>query len=136
MKDFSYYCSLPDSMSEAELYVEFLEVVESSADAKCNIIDVVNILLELSDRQWHTYTILCDSLRNKLEGVLISCWDGGDLECVEGAIAVTAKLGLVGFLNFISDQDIENLSSKVAEEIRGAMTEFGDSVGDPYSGMQ
>ncbi|WP_157015987.1 hypothetical protein [Pseudomonas batumici] len=136
MKNFSYYCSLPDSMSGGELYVEFLEVVEGSADAKCNKTDVVNILLELSDRQWHTYTILCDSLKKELEGVLISYWDGGDLEFVEGAIAITARLGLVGFFNFLLAQDVEGLSLEVAEEIRGAIAEFGDSVVDPYSGIQ
>lgn len=136
MKNFSYYCSLPDSMSVDELYVEFLEVVEGSADAKCNKSDVVNVLLELSDRQWHTYTILCDSLQNDLESILISYWDGSDLEFVEGAIAITARLGLVGFFDFISSRDVESLSSEVAEEIRGAIAEFGGSVGDPYSGVQ
>ncbi|WP_146039798.1 MULTISPECIES: hypothetical protein [unclassified Pseudomonas] len=136
MKDFSYYCSLPDSMSEGELYIEFLGVVESGADTKCNKFDVVNVLLELSDRQWHTYTILCDSLRSDLESILISYWDGSDLEFVEGAIAITARLGLVGFFNFILAQDFKVLSLEVAEEIRGAIAEFGDSVGDPYSGVQ
>ncbi|POA33806.1 hypothetical protein C1884_16350 [Pseudomonas sp. GW460-R15] len=123
-------------MSEGELYIEFLGVVESGADTKCNKFDVVNVLLELSDRQWHTYTILCDSLRSDLESILISYWDGSDLEFVEGAIAITARLGLVGFFNFILAQDFKVLSLEVAEEIRGAIAEFGDSVGDPYSGVQ
>jgi len=123
-------------MSGEELYVEFLEVVKGCADAKCDKSDVANILLELSDRQWHTYTILCDSLKKELEGILISYWDGSDLEFVEGAIAITARLGLVGFFNFISAQDVEGLSLEVAEEIRGAIAEFGDSVGDPYSGIK
>ncbi|TVT79915.1 hypothetical protein [Pseudomonas sp. H3(2019)] len=136
MKDFLYYCSLPDSMSGGELYIEFLEIVESGADTKCNKSDVVNILLELSERQWNTCMILSDSLKRELEGILISYWDGSDLEFVEGAIAITARLGLVGFFNFILVQDFKVLSLEVAEEIRGAIAEFGHSVGDPYSGVQ
>ncbi|MGY2287925.1 hypothetical protein [Pseudomonas gingeri] len=65
----------------------------------------------------------------------MSCWDGSDLEFVESAIAITARLGLVDFFDFMSAQDVENLSLEVAEEIRGVIAEFGSSVGDPYSGI-
>jgi len=135
-ENISYYCSLPDFMSETELHVEFFEFIKSCTSVGLDKVSVVNILLELSDRQWHTYTVLNDSLKKELESILISCWDGGDLEFVEGAIAVTARLGLVGFFNFLCGQAIEGLPLEVADEIRGAIAEFGGSVADPYSGMR
>ncbi|MGY2440321.1 hypothetical protein [Pseudomonas sp. SDO52101_S400] len=136
MKDISYYYSLPDSMSEGELYIEFFEFVKSCKSVRLDKIGVVDILFELSDRQWHTYTVLNDSLKKALEDILISCWDGGNLEFVEGGIAVTARLGLVGFFDFLCAQAVEGLSFEVAGEIRGAIAEFGGSVADPYSGMR
>jgi len=123
-------------MSSDELYLEFREFLEGFSRVKCNKTDSLKILLELSDRQWHTYTILCDSLRKEIEDILVSLWDGGDLAVAEDVIAITARLGLVGVFEFFSTQDADNLSLEVAAEIRAAIAEFGDTVGDPYSGMR
>ncbi|WP_033036778.1 hypothetical protein [Pseudomonas sp. GM102] len=135
MKNFSYYCSLPDSMAEDELHAEFLELIDNCALGECESSEVVGGFLELSDRQWQTYTILAGALREEIERVLILRWNGRDLEAVECLMAIAARLGLVGLFRFILNQDVDNLSSEVAAEIKNAKGELGDNVDDPYSGM-
>ncbi|MCS3836412.1 hypothetical protein HNR03_000992 [Pseudomonas sp. JAI111] len=135
MKDFSYYCSLPDSMAEDELYVEFVELIENCALAECGNSEIVRSFLELSDRQWQTYTVLGNYLKGEIERVLISRWDADNLELVECLVAVAARLGLVGLFEFISSQNVNGLPSNVAAEIESAISELGDNIADPYSGM-
>ncbi|WLG89149.1 hypothetical protein [Pseudomonas cucumis] len=135
MKNFSYYCSLPDSMAEDELHAEFLELIENCALAECENSEIVRSFLELSDRQWQTYTVLGDHLKGEIERVLISRWNADNLEIVECLIAVAARLGLVGLFRFISSQDVNGLPSDVAAEIESAISELGDNIADPYSGM-
>lgn len=36
MKDISYYSALPDGMTEAELYLEFVEVVGCFENSECS----------------------------------------------------------------------------------------------------
>ncbi|WP_397458937.1 hypothetical protein AB3464_03175 [Pseudomonas asplenii] len=136
MKKLSYYRSLPESMSVEQLFSEFLEFVEADARFRFDGNYIVDVLLELSERQWGTYTLLDNSLRSELDRILVSHWDGRNFDFVEGAISITARLGLVGFFDFISNLDAVDLSSDVVEEIRSAVSEFGETVGDPYSGMR
>jgi hypothetical protein len=97
--------------------------------------DFLEALLELSDRQWHTYELLCEPLKTQIEKVLIAEWDGFDFDFAEGSIVVAAHLGLVGLFDFISSQNVSELSSEVAIEIKQAIAELGDNIADPYSGM-
>ncbi|WP_050548153.1 hypothetical protein [Pseudomonas sp. GM102] len=122
-------------MAEDELHAEFLELIESCALAECESSEIVRSFLELSDRQWQTYTVLGDCLKGEVERVLISRWNSDNLEIVECFIAVAARLGLVGLFRFISSQDVNGLPSDVATEIESAINELGDNIADPYSGM-
>lgn len=122
-------------MAEDELHAEFLELIESCELAECESSEIVRSFLELSDRQWQTYTVLGDCLKGEVERVLISRWNADNLEIVECLIAVAARLGLVGLFRFISSQDVNGLPSDVATEIESAIKELGDNIADPYSGM-
>ncbi len=135
MKAISCYCSLPDSMSEKDVACEFhdlLQVVLGSGRLKYEFLEAA---LELSDRQWHTYKPLDQLLKVKVEQALISRWDGFDFAFAEGSIIVAAKLGLVGFFEFISSRSAGELSPDVAMEIKEALAELGADISDPYSGM-
>jgi hypothetical protein len=122
-------------MAEDELNAEFLELIESCSLAECENSEIVRSFLELSDRQWQTYTVLGDYLKGEIERALILRWNADNLEIVECLIAVAARLGLVGLFRFISTQDVNGLSSEVAAEIGSAINELGDNIADPYSGM-
>lgn len=134
MKQSSYYSNLPDSMSVDDLREEFLYIVDGVHAYKHKAVFMEN-LLELSDRQWHTYTVLCDELKKKVEGILISSWDGFDFDVADAAISVCARLGLVSFFEFMKNQSALDMSPDVFAQVKSAIVEFGNDVGNPYSGM-
>ncbi|MCG6577055.1 hypothetical protein EGM97_20365 [Pseudomonas sp. AF32] len=136
MKDISYYSALPDGMTEAELYLEFVEVVGCFENSECSGYVFLAALSELSERQWHTYSLLCDKLRGRIEGSLKNLWDGRNLEAAQVIVSVVAYLGLEGLYAFICSQASKSLSDEVSAEVKSAIAEFGSSVGDPFSGMR
>lgn len=74
---------LPDGMLVADIYSEFMEVIECFERSACDAYMFLSALSELSERQWHTYELLHDGLRKKIEKLLVSLWDGRDLVIVE-----------------------------------------------------
>lgn len=136
MKDISYYSALPDGMTEAELYLEFVEVVGCFENSECSGYVFLAALSELSERQWHTYSLLCDKLRGRIEGSLKNLWDGRNFEAAQVIVSVVAYLGLEGLFAFICSQASKSLSDEVSAEVKSAIAEFGSSVGDPFSGMR
>lgn len=136
MKNINYYSVLPDGMTEAELNSEFLELIRCFECSECTVETFLVALSELGARQWHTYTLLSDDLRREIDALLISCWDGHDLESAEIIICVAAQLGLEGVFGYVCSQKGDDLSPEVASEIKSAMSEFGGAIGDPFSGMK
>ncbi|PIF52679.1 hypothetical protein LOY43_11670 [Pseudomonas sp. B21-041] len=136
MKNFFYYQSLPDSMPVEDVANEFHELLIEKPFSGKSKFDFLQALLELSDRQWHTYEQLCESLKTQIEKTLINEWDGFDFDFAQGAIVVAAHLGLAGLFDFISSQNVSELSSEVAIEIKEAIAELGSNIADPYSGMK
>lgn len=136
MKNFFYYQSLPDSMPVEDVANEFHELLIEKPFSGKSKFDFLQALLELSDRQWHTYEQLCESLKTQIEKILINEWDGFDFDFAQGAIVVAAHLGLAGLFDFISSQNVSELSSEVAIEIKEAIAELGSNIADPYSGMK
>ncbi|PMX00795.1 hypothetical protein C1X59_14590 [Pseudomonas sp. FW215-R2] len=134
IKQSSYYRNLPDSMPVDDLLEEFLYLVDGGYAYKQKA-DFMESLLELSDRQWHTYTNLCEDLKNKIEEILISSWDGFDFDVADAAIIICSRLGLVKFFEFMKNQSVLDMSPDVFAQVKSAIVEFGNDVGNPYSGM-
>lgn len=135
MKTISYYRFLPDSMSEEDVVNEFYELLNEVQDFAILKHDFLEALLELSDRQWHTYRQLRQPLKGQIEKILIDWWDGFDLTFAEGSIVVAAHLGLVELFDFISSRKTTGLSPEVAVEIKKSIAELSDNIADPYNGM-
>ena len=133
MKALDYYQNLPDVMSNSELESEFKDVLDyPCSDAR----EYLDALFELSDRQWHTYSILeSTSLRRRISAALLSSWDNRDLDKAESVLGITARLGLQDIFDTLRSRDQSDFAPNVRQAIEGAIQEFGDSVGDPYSGM-
>ncbi|NBF09202.1 hypothetical protein [Pseudomonas sp. Fl4BN1] len=136
MKDISYYESLPDLLSEEKLHSEFMGVLDSCGHEGYENGAIVKIIVELSDRQWNSYSYMNDFLKARVEDVLLSLWDGTDLEYVEDVIAISARLGLVRLFEFLSSRQDSELSGEVAAEIKSAVVELREHISDPYSGMR
>lgn len=135
MKTISYYRLLPDSMSEEDVVNEFYELLNEVQDFAILKHDFLEALLELSDRQWHTYRQLRQPLKGQIEKILIDWWDGFDLTFAEGSIVVAEHLGLVELFDFISSRKTTDLSPEVAVEIKKSIAELSDNIADPYNGM-
>jgi hypothetical protein len=136
MKDFGYYASLPDSMTIEEVNAEFAELLDGIESKKISNDVFVSSLLELSDRQWHTYSVLNACTKKKIEDCLMSVWNGKDLELVGNIIGIMVRLGLEGINAFLTSCSPKNVSPEVFSEISLALSELGGSVSDPYSGIR
>jgi len=123
-------------MPEGDIRSELVALLRDFENQDLGRLEFSKSLLELSDRQWHTYTILDFELKCQVEEILKLIWDGQDLELVEIIIGVVARLGLEEVYNFVRTYPVEKLSLKVSSEIKVALAEIGNSVSDPYSGMK
>lgn len=130
-----HYGDLPDSMSAVDLSEAFAGLLQTRLSSRKLKADFMSSLLELSDRQWHTYANLSEGLKKRTEEVLISSWDGSDLDSAEAAIIACSRLGLTGFFDFIKSRSALDLSPEVFAEINSAIAEFGNDVSNPYDGM-
>ncbi|UZE19478.1 hypothetical protein LOY70_07730 [Pseudomonas sp. B21-054] len=136
MKSFEYYVALPDSMTDKELDVEFTELLDGFESQSVGQSDFVKSLLELSDRQWHTYNVLDVGIRERVEDCLISVWNGCDRVLVEDIISIMVRLGLEKIRVFLCSCSSIDVSPEVFNEISLALSELGGSVEDPYRGMR
>ena len=122
----------PSDLELVEIYSAFLQTIERFERSEFNKREFLCRLSDLSDRQWHTYTLLSSELQTRIELLLISLWNGRDLKSVETILYITAHLGLDGLFSFICSQGNNSLSPEVIDEIKSAVAEFGTSVGDPF----
>lgn len=136
MKNFAYYAGLPDSMTNKELYVEFEALLDGLESQSLGVAEGVSSLVELSNRQWHTYNVLEAGLKKRIEQYLISTWNGHDPGAAEEVISIMLHLGLEGISTFLGSRSPEEVSSEVFSEISLALSEVAGSVSDPHSGMR
>ncbi|MCQ2995043.1 hypothetical protein NLO95_13050 [Pseudomonas syringae] len=136
MKHLAYYAGLPDSMTNKELDAEFEDLLGRLESQPVDRADVVSSLVELSNRQWHTYNVLDTGLKKRIEQYLMSIWQGHDLGAAEEVISIMLHLGLEELCKFLGSRSPQDVSSEVFNEISLALAEVGGSVLDPYSGMR
>ncbi|WP_249584089.1 hypothetical protein [Pseudomonas viridiflava] len=136
MKELAYYHGLPDYMPGGELLAEFLRMVECYEIGRCDKRIFLEALLALADRQWHTYVVLRNDVRVRIESILIGLWDGNNLAAAENILVLCGRLGLQDLYVFCRTQKEKGVSPEIEEEIVSAILEFGDSVADPYVGLR
>ncbi|MEX5590398.1 hypothetical protein [Pseudomonas urmiensis] len=133
MKTPDYYQSLPDGMPPQSIRDEFEAILLAPDDMAT--LPLTEALYELADRQWHTYSLLDEALKGRLEQLLISRWRD-DLEITENLLSIVSRLGLVGVWEFLLGLDKQRISAATREAIDDAVAEMADSIADPYSGMR
>ncbi|WP_154284804.1 hypothetical protein [Pseudomonas syringae] len=136
MKKIAYYAALPETMTNSDLDSEFRELLEGFESGVVDRSDFLRSLLELSDRQWHAYSVIEVGLRGRVERCLISLWDGYDLDMAENVINIMVRLGLKEVSKFLGSLSPQCVSLEVFNEVSLALSELGASVSDPYSGMR
>lgn len=131
-----FYKSLPDYIQVNKLERLFLDFLENVKKNKYDINEALESLVELADRQWHTYEILNQDIKKKVEEWLISLIDTDSLDVIENMSLIIGRLGLADLyfallkkLNDRLNPNVRNVIIEMEEELKG-------NVADPYSGMK
>lgn len=134
--DFENFKLLPESMKSSELEIYFIDFVNEVNQQDTNLIKATDALIQLSERQWHTYENLNPEIKKSLEEWIVRSWSTDSLDLVENIISITALLGLSVVFNFmkISYESIKELDVK--KSVQEAIKELDGSIEDPYSGMK
>ena len=93
-------------------------------------------MLELSDRQWHTYELINECLKNRIETWLINVNDFNSEEVVEYETSIIGRLGLTKLYDIMKDSLKGNLEKEIQQIIEETVREIDEHVEDPYYGMK
>ncbi|MCI6693794.1 MAG: hypothetical protein MR510_15215 [Clostridium sp.] len=129
------FSNLPDYMTIDELKTNFEEFLKYYDNYYYNIEEGLEDLYELADRQWHTYELLSDSLKEKIEEYLYKIIDLDSYPIMDWILVIIPRLGLenVFFTILKRKKYIKNI--EVLKLIEEAEEEYGDTVSNPYSGF-
>jgi len=131
------YRELPDGMEPAEVQKAFDGLFsEMATNAEPDVLDVVEALYQLADRQWHTYSVLPAEYKNRLEQWIDEHWLPTSLEFVMKVGFIAGSVGLPGVLSLLQT---ETRNHQLREEVRKAIVsmveELTPKIHDPYHGM-
>ena len=88
------FSNLPDYMTIDELKTNFEEFLKYYDNYYYNIEEGLEDLYELADRQWHTYELLSDSLKEKIEEYLYKIIDLDSYPIMDWILVIIPRLGL------------------------------------------
>lgn len=131
------YSELPDYMTVEELEKYFTQLINYAM--KVSDIDnesVAEALYELSDRQWHTYEMINDAIKERIEEWINKVWNTNSPELLENITSIIGLLGLVKSFQLVKKSITEDISDEVRGILDITIKELNENVGDPYSGMK
>lgn len=131
-----YYKSLPDYMSVDELKKLFSSFLSEVKTQNSYLEESLESLLELADRQWHTYELLNADLKKEIEEWLLSIIDFDSDEVTEYLTLIVGRLGLSRLYDTIKSSLTGNLKKEVRQKIVEIVDEIDGHVEDPYFGMK
>lgn len=128
------FYNLPDYLSTVKLENYFNEFLQQYSDER-EIEDSLVELNELAERQWHTYKILSDEIKTRIEKYLVDIIDYDSLDIMDLVLDIIPKLGLERVYHSILENKEKISQPKVIKIIDEAMSEYGSTISNPYSGM-
>lgn len=142
---FDYYRKLPDYLPVDELKKHFQTLLDDYEDRGTDLEDFIKSLKQLSDRQWHTYTILESDLRTKIDMVLLTILPKKDFHKIDlllfrNVLSTIGNLGLVKSYNLLRTSVFQSVDSGKKHEIKRLVDQIekyrnGD-VEDLYSDLK
>ncbi|WP_374981512.1 hypothetical protein PSGK_11415 [Pseudomonas solani] len=133
MKGSECYRLFPEEMAHDAVKHEIETLLSMRNDME--VLPFMEVLDELADRQWHTYSLLPEPLKSRVEQLIILCWRDQP-EITDYALSIVSKLGLVEAWEFLLGLDRQVMSLASREAIEEAETEMSSTIADPYSGMR
>lgn len=131
------FYKLPDYLENDILkkyFIEFLTYYCNNKDITV-VYYALRELLELSDRQWHTYELLDKEVKEQLENYLKLVIDFEDEKIMDYILCIVPRIGMGNLFDYIlkHKKDIQN--ETVLANIDESEIEYGKNVDNPYSGM-
>ena len=124
---------LPEAVPAVELQQLFVEALSASAPTS----DKIDVLIELADKQWHTYERISPELATEISKFINATWNPTDLPQTEMLLSIVGHLGLDASMSlFLAKAKDPETALLIRSEILEASREFGDLALDPYIGMQ
>jgi hypothetical protein len=134
MKTDQYYQSLPEGMTAKEVHSEFVELLSTMGTTNDPEL-VLNAISELSDRQWHTYSLLDPCICSQVTSLLKTYWSNSQPTLVEHLFTIAARLGLSEFISYVKNLDTKCFSTQVKQMVCECIDELEAEIRNPYSGM-
>ncbi|MBS7532048.1 hypothetical protein IC619_016570 [Hazenella sp. IB182353] len=133
----SIFEELPDYMSKEKLEMYFNQVIDyyKSTD-NVNIMKLSEVIYELSDRQWRTYTCLDEEIRQKMDLIIKEIIDPYSYELMDTLLSIIALLGLKESYQKLKEVDMTTISADVKKMIEEMFDELDGSISNPYSGLE
>lgn len=131
------FYKLPDYLERNTLKQYFIEFIT----CYCNSKDIASIyyalreLLELSDRQWHTYELIDKEVKQQLEDYLKSVINFEDEEIMDYILCIIPKIGMTRLFDYILKNKENIHNENVLANIYESEIEYGKNIDNPYSGM-
>ena len=128
---------LPDSVKYScmqDYFKEYLACYCNKTGSE-NIHYALSELLELADRQWHTYELAERSIVEQLENYLKTVIDFEDEEIMDYILCIIPRIGMSNLFNYILQNKDSVHNQAVLTNINEAENEYGEDVDNPYSGM-
>lgn len=132
------FSKLPDSIESEKLkqyFQEYLCMYTNNQDSKL-IIKSLDDLMELSDRQWNTYEMLDTDLKEQIEKYLKNCLDLNSEDEMDYALSIIPRLGLGNLFSYILESKNKIQNEAVLKYIQESEEEYGETVNNPYSGVE
>ncbi|WP_053376559.1 hypothetical protein [Paenibacillus sp. FJAT-27812] len=111
-----------------ELFEEF--ILESKSQTN-EVEETLAALLELSDRQWHTYELLDNVIKNEVENWIISKCKKESFNAIDLITLIIGRLGLVKAYEHVKSL-LDDLANEIRATIQETVAELDGHVEDPW----
>ena len=128
---------LPDAIEcgkMKEYFEEYLSHYSNNTNSE-NVNYALSELLELADRQWHTYQLLEECVKEKVERYLEEIIDFEEAEIMDYILCIIPRIGLSNLFSYILQNKSSIQNREVLLNITESENEYGGNVDNPYSGM-
>lgn len=135
--ELSKYENLPDYMEPEELRDYFRDLfLLHKVESESNPLIFAKVLIQLSDRQWHTYEFIDLKTKNQIEEWIAKNLQTHQLSLIKKICSIISTLGLTNSFNMLKN----NLKYYNDMEIKDYLNNFfkkNDSdVSDPYRSLR
>ena len=137
MSKITKYYELPESIKSDELqkyFKEYIELYYNKTNEE-NVCYALSELLELADRQWHTYEVIKDKIKKQLENYIKSIINFENEDVMDYVLYIIPRIGMGDLFRYILQNKNCIYNVNVKFNIEESEKEYGSTVDNPYSGM-